>query len=80
MKKKQAAPQRRTVAVLRCGKMMDVLDTWRYWEIVEALQWMGADRPTACDTAKALQKARPGEHREIPPGITIDITEKEAGM
>ena len=76
--KKQAAPQRRIVAVLRCGKkMMDALDTWRYWEIVGALQWMGADRALAYEQAKYIQKAKPGDTWRIVPDISIEIIEKE---
>ena len=55
----------------------ETLETWRYWEIVGALQWMGADRLTAYDTAKWIQQAKPGDTRTIQPGIDIQISEKE---
>jgi len=77
MRNSRAAPQLERIAVFRSGKKKETLDTWRYWEIVGALQWMGADRLTAYDTAKWVQNAQPGESREIQPGITITISEKE---
>lgn len=77
MRNSKPAPGRERAAVLRSGKKKEVLDTWRYWEIVGALQWMGADRLSAYDTAKWIQQAQPGESREIQPGIKINIIEKE---
>lgn len=76
MRNSKTAPGRERIAVFRSGKKKETLDTWRYWEIVGALQWMGADRLTAYDTAKWIQQAKPGESRDIQPGITITI-EKE---
>jgi len=77
MRNSRAAPQRERIAVFRSGKKKESLAAWRYWEIVGALQWLGADRLTAYDTAKWVQNAQPGESREIQPGITITISEKE---
>lgn len=76
MRNSKAAPERERIAVLRSGKKKESLTAWRYWEIVGALQWLGADRLTAYDTAKWVQNAQPGESRDIQPGITITI-EKE---
>ena len=50
------------------------LETWRYWEIVGALQWMGADRQTAYDAAKWLQQLHPGDSQTLPNGITMEVT------
>ena len=77
MRNSKAAPGRERIAVFRSGKKKESLAAWRYWEIVGALQWLGADRLTAYDTAKWVQNAQPGESREIQPGITITISEKE---
>ena len=77
MRNSKAAPERERIAVFRSGKKKETLDTWRYWEIVGALQWMGADRLTAYDTAKWIQQAKPGDTRTAQPGIDIQILEKE---
>ena len=77
MRNSKAAPERERIAVFRSGKKKESLAAWRYWEIVGALQWLGTDRLTAYDTAKWVQNAQPGESREIQPGITITISEKE---
>lgn len=73
---KQEQPEKRTVVTIKAGSRKETLDAWRYWEIVGALQWMGADRQTAYDTAKILARAKPGDRREIQPGITLEVTEK----
>ena len=77
MKRKQEAPETVIIAVIRYGRKEERFESWRYWEIVGALQWMGADRLTAYDTAKWIQKARPGQSRSVQPGIKITLTEKE---
>lgn len=71
MKGKQPEQEKRTIAVIRAGTRKETLDTWRYCEIVGALQWCGADRQTAYDTAKVLTRAKPGDRWEIQPGITL---------
>lgn len=58
---KQKEPERKIWVIISNGKRKDKLETWRYWEIVGALQWMGADRQTAYDTAKWAMKAKPGD-------------------
>ena len=77
MRNSKAAPKRERIAVFRSGKKKEILETWRYWEIVGALQWMGADRLTAYDTAKWIQQAKPGDTRTVQPSIDIQISEKE---
>lgn len=77
MKRKQEAPETVIIAVIRSGRKEERFESWRYWEIVGALQWMGADRLTAYDTAKWIQKARPGQSRSVQPEIKITLTEKE---
>ena len=77
MRNSKAAPERERIAVFRSGRKKETLETWRYWEIVGALQWMGADRLTAYDTTKWIQQAGPGDTRTIQPGIDIQIIEKE---
>lgn len=77
MRNSKTAPERERIAVLRSGKKKETLAAWRYWEIVGALQWLGADRLTAYDTAKWIQQAKPGDARTVPPGIDIQIIEKE---
>lgn len=77
MKRKQEAPETVIIAVIRSGRKEERFESWRYWEIVGALQWMGADHLTAYDTAKWIQKARPGQSLDAEPGIKITITEKE---
>lgn len=77
MRNSKKEPERERIAVFRSGRKKETIETWRYWEIVGALQWMGADRLTAYDTAKWIQQAKPGDTRTVPPGIDIQISEKE---
>lgn len=58
---KQKEPERKAFVTISNGKRKEKLETRRYWEIVGALQWMGADRKTAYDAAKWAMKAKPGE-------------------
>lgn len=60
MAKKQE-PEQKIFVTISNGKRKDTLETWRYWEIVGALQWMGADRQTAYDAAKWAMKAKQGD-------------------
>ena len=65
-------------AVIKSGKKVPAeLETWRYWEIVGALQWMGAARQTAYDAAKWIIKAKAGDTKEIEPEISIEIRQTE---
>lgn len=77
MRSKQPEKERKILVTFRSERKKETLETWRYWEIVGALQWMGADRNTAYDTTKWIQQARPGDTRTIQPGIDIQIIEKE---
>ena len=77
MRNSKKEPERERIAVFRSGRKKETLETWRYWEIVGALQWMGADRLTAYDTTKWILQARPGDTRTIQPSIDIQIIEKE---
>ena len=76
MKAKNTEPEKKIVVTIKAGTRKETLDTWRYWEIVGALQWCGADRQTAYDTAKVLARAKPGDRWEIQPGITLEVKEK----
>lgn len=76
MRNNKVLPERELIVIFRSGKKKETLDTWRYWEIVGALQWMGADRITAYDTAKVLQHATPCPPREVWPGVTMEIIER----
>ena len=76
MKRKQEVPETVIIAVIRSGRKEERFEIWRYWEIVGALQWMGADRLTAYDTAKALQHATPCPPKEVWPGVTMEIIER----
>lgn len=76
MAKKEPAPERKVCVIIRSAdkKKPVVLDTWRYWEIVGALQWMGADRQTSYDAAKWCQQLHPGDSQTLPNGITMEVT------
>lgn len=76
MAKKEPAPERKACVIIRSAdkKKPVVLDTWRYWEIVGALQWMGADRQTAYDAAKWAMKAKPGDRLTVGK-IRMEVTE-----
>ena len=76
MKAKNTEPEKKIVVTIKAGTRKETIDTWRYWEIVGALQWCGAERQTAYDTAKVLVKAKPGDRLEIQPGITLEAKEK----
>ena len=76
MKAKNTEPEKKIVVTIKAGTRKETLDTWRYWEIVGALQWCGADRQTAYDTAKVLTRAKPGDRLEIQPGIKLEVTEE----
>ena len=76
MPKVKQEPER--IVTIRSGKKKETFKTWQYWEIVGALQWMGADRLIAYDTAKLLLKAAPGYMVGIPlTDITLEVTERE---
>lgn len=67
MAKKEPVPERKVVVTIRSADKRKpvTLDTWRYWEIVGELRWMGADYPQAVDAAKWCQRAKPGEINQV---------------
>lgn len=71
--KKEPVQERKVVVtILSADKRKPVvLETWRYWEIVGELRWMGVDYLAATDAAKWCQKAKPGETCEILPHSVI---------
>lgn len=77
MRSKQPEKERKILATFRSERKKETLETWRYWEIIGALQWMGADRQTAYEQAKYIQKAKPGDTWRVLPDINITISEKE---
>lgn len=76
MAKKEPAPERKVCVIIRSADKRKpvVLDTWRYWEIVGELRWMGTDRQMAYDAAKWLQQLHPGDSQTLSNGIAIKIT------
>lgn len=77
MAKKHVSLEPKIYVMIGSGRKSETFETWQYWEIVGALQFMGADRMTAYDAAKWLQKAKPGDLREIEPGITMEINRRQ---
>ena len=75
MPRKVQNQERKVYVTIRspAGKK-EKLETWRYWEIVGALQWMGADRQTSYDAAKWLRQLNPGDSQTLPNGITMEVT------
>lgn len=75
--RKEQPPERKVYVTIRSASgRKEKLENWRYWEIVGALQWMGADRQLAYEAAKWIQKLEPGEKKTLPKGITVEV-EKE---
>lgn len=73
---KQKEPERKICVIISNGQRKDKLETWRYWEIVGALQWMGADRKTAYDAAKWAMKAKPGDSLTVKE-IRMEVKDEE---
>lgn len=73
MAKKQQEPERKICVIISNGKRKEKLETWRYWEIVGALQWVGADRQTAYDAAKWAMKAKQGDSLTVGE-ISMEVT------
>lgn len=74
MAKKQQEPERKIFVIISNGKRKEKLEAWRYWEIVGALQWMGADRQTAYDAAKWAIRAKAGDSLTVGE-ISMEVTE-----
>ena len=73
---KQPAPERKVYVTIRSpmGGKKEKFETWRYWEIVGALQWMGTERQTAYDAARLVQKLKAGDSQILPNGITMEVS------
>jgi len=70
----RAAPDKKDL--VRYPNVTDRLGSWRYYSVVNALRMHGAQKIEAEETAKwAARSAKPGEKREIWPGIEIVIVE-----
>lgn len=82
---KQQEPERKIFVTISDGNKRERFETWRYWEIVGALQWMGADRQTAYDAAKWAGRATPGDWYKIALAVeerdpyTMDLHRQEIG-
>ena len=63
--KKETQDRKVYVTIRSPAGKKEKLETWRYWEIVGALQWMGANRQQAYDAARWCIKAKPGSWYEI---------------
>lgn len=65
--KKEPVQERKVVVtILSTDKRKPVvLETWRYWEIVGELRWMGVDYLAATDAAKWCQRAKPGDINRV---------------
>ena len=58
------------------GHKTEVIDSWRYYSIMDALRWMGAERVEAQDAAKRC--CRTHEETTFKVGdITIELMPKE---
>lgn len=65
MAQKQQEQERKTFVTIRHGNKKIKLETWRYWEIVGELQFMGAGRCDAVDAARWAMRAETGETLSI---------------
>ena len=75
---KEKAQERKVYVTIRSpmGGKKEKFETWRYWEIVGALQWMGTERQLSYDAARWLQRLNPGDSQTLPNGITMEVSEK----
>ncbi len=65
MAQKQQEQKPQLYVTISSGGKMVKLETWRYWEIVGELQFMGADRCDAIEAAKLALRAQAGEALSI---------------
>ena len=80
MAKKEPIQERKVLVTIRSADKRKpvVLDTWRYWEIVGELRWMGVDYVQAIDAAKWAQRAKPGETCEIlPHSVIVEVMARQ---
>lgn len=76
MAQKQTEQKPRLYVTISAGGKTVKLETWRYWEIVGELQFMGADRCDAIEAAKWALRAQAGE-RIITGEIKMEVTDEE---
>lgn len=75
MARKEPVQGRKVIVAIRSSRRKAAtLDTWRYWEIVGELQFMGADRVSAVDAAKWCIRAKPGDFTKILLSESEEIT------
>jgi len=74
--KKEPVQERKICVIIRSEDKRKpvVLETWRYWEIVGELRWMGADYMAATDAAKWAQRAKPGDINRVD-DILMEVTD-----
>lgn len=77
MKRQEQKEERKVYVMIRskAGKTKPVkLETWRYWEIVGELMWLGVDRFDAYDAARwCAKEAKPGDKLDLSSGVSIEI-------
>lgn len=78
MKRLEQKEERKVYVMIRskAGKTKPVkLETWRYWEIVGELRYMGVERFEAYDAARwCARDARIGDKKELSGEITVEVT------
>lgn len=75
MKRTEPVPEKKVYVIIRRNwRKTDRLETWRFWEILGALRWLGLDYLTAYDLAKWCRRALPGDSREPVLGITLEVS------
>lgn len=71
-KKKEDFREPELYAVIRRGKQTEIILTWKYYSVVNALQYMGIARYLSYDTAKHIARAKDEEKITIG-DVTISI-------
>ena len=68
--------ERRVLVTIRSERKPITMDTWRYWEIVGELRFLGVERFEAYEAARWCgNKAKPGDKQELSNGITMEVSE-----
>jgi len=67
--------ERKVLVTIRSQRKPVALETWRYWEIVGELLFMGEERCTAIDAAKWCARAKPGDVHDLASGIRLEVRE-----
>ena len=74
MKNHGKEQERKVLVTIRSQRRPVTLESWRYWEIVGELLFMGADRFEAYEAARWCgSKATPGDKKELSCGITMEV-------